>query len=97
MSEKHLKYHYSLTCETSDATVLHCLRAIAQFVEKGRYPQIGWGGTTRKAWKQNNQQFTVRFTSPNYRNDFIKEAQRLLPERWSKVSSSDSDPATSQR
>lgn len=97
MSENHQKYHYSLTCHTDDPVVLHCLRAIAQFVEKGQYPQIGWDGTTRKAWKQNNQQFTVRFTSPYYRDAFIQEAQRLVSGRWSQISSNDNDPAKRQR
>lgn len=97
MSANHAKYHYSITCSTSDPTVLHCLRSIAQYVEKSKYPQIGWGGTTRASWSKNNNQFTVRFTDPTYRNDFVQEARRLLSKHWLQVSINNNDPATPQR
>lgn len=97
MSSNHTKYHYSITCSTADATVLHCLRAIGQYVEKGKYPQIGWGGTTRASWARNNKQFTMRFTDPNYRNNFVSEANRLLSGHWSQISTNDNDPASPQR
>jgi hypothetical protein len=39
-----------------------------------------------------------RFTSPDYRETFLYEAERLLPAKsWSKVGSSDNDPATRRR
>jgi hypothetical protein len=97
MSANHAKYHYSITCRTPDATVLHCLRAIAQCVEKGKYPQIGWGGTTRESWAKNSNEFTVRFTEPNYRSDYITEANRLLSGHWSQISMQNDDPASPQR
>lgn len=97
MSPNHPKYHYSITCSTLDATVLHCLRAIAQCVEKASYPQIGWGGTTQAAWKRDNHQFTVRFTDPSFRSTFIAEANRLLAGHWSQISTSNNDPALPQR
>jgi hypothetical protein len=98
MSENHKLYHYSATCKTDDPVVLHCLRAICQFVEKGKYPQIGWGGTTRKSWAKNKNTFTVRFTSPNYRQTFFEEARRLLPsESWMLITTDDNDPASPRR
>lgn len=98
MSVNHAKYHYSITCSTLDATVLHCLRAIAQCVERSEYPQIGWGGTTQASWKRNNNEFTVRFTDPSYRSDFVSEANRLLGGHWSQVGGfNDNDPASPQR
>ena len=97
MSTNHAKYHYSITCNTSDATVLHCLRAIAQCVEQAEYPQIGWGGTTQASWKRNNNQFTVRFTDPSFRSAFVLEANRLLSGYWSQISTSNNDPASPQR
>ncbi|MGP1718314.1 MAG: hypothetical protein ACTS9Y_14160 [Methylophilus sp.] len=97
MSENHEKYHYSITCNTLDPIVLHCLRAIAQAVEKGKYPQIGWGGTTRENWAKSNNEFTIRFTSDGYRRDFISEANRLLSGHWLQISQNDADPASPQR
>jgi hypothetical protein len=43
MSSEHEKYRYSATCQTNDAAVLHCLRVLCQYAEKGQYPQIGLG------------------------------------------------------
>jgi len=97
MSANHSKYHYSITCDTSDATVLHCLRSIAQYIEQSEYPQISWGGTTRASWKKNNNQFTLRFTDPSYRSKFVNESNRLLAGHWSLISTSDNDPASPQR
>ncbi len=97
MSDNHLKYHYSITCSTTDATVLHCLRSIAQYVEQSEYPQISWGGTTRESWKKNNNQFTLRFTDSIYRDKFTTESTRLLSGHWSQVSINDNDPASPQR
>lgn len=52
MSSNHEKYHYSATCKTDDPAVLHCLRALCQYSEKGEYPQIGWGGQSVVCGKQ---------------------------------------------
>lgn len=97
MSAEHRKYHYSATCSTGDAAVLHCLRALCQFAEKGKYPQIGWGGTKESAWSTSGGKFTVRFTRAEYRTVFLAEAQRLLNNHWTIISTSDNDPATPQR
>lgn len=97
MSAEHKKYHYSATCRTEDAAVLHCLRALCQFAEKGSYPQIGWGGTKESLWRSDNGQFTVRFTRPEYREAFLSEARRLLDTHWQLISINDNDPATPQR
>jgi hypothetical protein len=96
-SPNHQKYHYSITCRTTDLAVLHCLRAIAQHVEKDPYAQIGWGGTTEKSWKRAKNHFTVRFTDPAYRIAFINEASRLLGGLWTLISTDDNDPASRQR
>lgn len=97
MSAEHKKYHFSATCNTSDAAALHCLRALCQFAEKANYPQIGWGGTKESTWRNSDGQFTVRFTRPEYRAAFLKEAGRLLGAHWELVSTNDNDPATPQR
>jgi len=41
---------------------------------------------------------TFRFTSPDFRDDFLEEATRLLPkELWTEVGASDKDPASRRR
>lgn len=97
-SSNHASYHYSITCKTTDEAVLHCLRALAQYVEHAQYPQIGWGGTTKQSWLHNNHEFTVRFTNPAYRTQFVQEAQRVLGKScWSQVATSNNDPAVPRR
>ncbi len=97
MSSNHEKYHYSVTCKTDDPAVLHCLRALCQYSEKEEYPQIGWGGTKRNEWEANNGLFTLRFTSPEYRQNYISEANRLLSGHWKVIGENDNDPAEPQR
>jgi hypothetical protein len=97
MSDAHLDYHYSATCHTSDLAVLYCLRALCQYAEKGNFPQIGWGGTKEKLWRKNGNQFTVRFTTIEYRDAFLSEGNRLLKGQWKLINTNDNDPATPQR
>ncbi len=91
--------HFSVSCETHDLAVLHCLRSLSQFAEGSNIPKsIPWGGTKEAAWHKNNDVATFRFTSPDYRQTFIDEASRLLPTgSWKQVGSSDNDPATRRR
>ncbi|MCI0629397.1 MAG: hypothetical protein L0Y44_01935 [Phycisphaerales bacterium] len=64
--EDYEAFHYSITCETDDLAVVHCLRALCEFAERGQpYPQIGWGGTGEGEWRRNDNQITLRFTEPN--------------------------------
>lgn len=93
----HQKYHFSATCHTDDAAVLHCLRALCQHAEKGKFPQIGWGGTKQSVWEKDGGKFTVRFTRAEYRQKYLTEARRLLAGHWQLVSTDDNDPATPQR
>jgi hypothetical protein len=97
MSLDHPKFRFSITCHTDDPAVLFCLRALVQFVEKHPKQQIGWGGTKTKDWKAARGNFTLRFTSPAFRDGFVKEANRLLSGRWEQVGISDQDPAEPRR
>lgn len=97
MSTDHKRFRFSATCRTDDAAVLHCLRAICQFAEKGVKPQIGWGGTGEREWRSRGGRFIVRFSSSEYRNAFLEEGNRLLAGRWTLLATSDDDPATPQR
>ncbi|MFH0847789.1 MAG: hypothetical protein V1894_07045 [Chloroflexota bacterium] len=97
MSSDHAHFKYSVTVRTNDVAVLHCLRALCQYAQREGSRQIGWGGTKEKDWQNNQRSVTFRFTNPAYRQDFLKEANRLLAGLWTKISSSDNDPATPQR
>jgi hypothetical protein len=89
---------FSITCQTSDLAIVHCLRALCQFSEKDGIKQIGWGGASREAWRAAGNKITLRFTHSDYRDTFITEAKRILPANsWEEVDRSDSDPATRQR
>jgi hypothetical protein len=89
---------YSITCHTEDLAVVHCLRALCQHCEEDCRPQIAWGGTEEGAWRQAGNQITVRFTRPDYREAFVREAVRLLPDgSWRETARRDNDPAKRQR
>jgi hypothetical protein len=51
MSDDYERYHFSVTCETSDAAVLHCLRALCQWAEQWAKPQIGWAASAKENGK----------------------------------------------
>jgi hypothetical protein len=93
----HSQFHFSVTCQTADVAVLHCLRALCQWAEKHSKPQIGWGGTTGSSWKRSAGKLTLRFTKAEYRQNFIDKANELLSNRWKVISIDDNDPAKRQR
>jgi len=89
---------FSITCRTDDLAVVHCLRALCQYAEKGCRPQIAWGGTGEVSWQSAGKAITLRFTAPEYREVFVGKAKRLLPNgSWSEVNRSDNDPARRRR
>lgn len=93
MSTVHSRFKYSVTCRTEDLAVVYCLRALCDFVLKGQKSQIGWGGTGETEWVSNNRCVTFRFPDPQYRQEFLSEANRLLKGGWSLVATNDNDPA----
>jgi hypothetical protein len=95
--DDHQKFRFSITCETQDVAVLHCLRALCQWAEEHPKPQIGWGGTTKEAWELSKGKFTLRFTSAEYRERFVEKAKLLLSEHWTAVETSEHNPAVRQR
>ena len=97
MSTDHQRFHYSVTCHTDDEAVLFCLRALCQFAEEHPKRQIGWGGTKTPEWRDRHGELTIRFTKPDFRTRFLREAERLLPGKWRLVRQSDNDPAHPQR
>jgi len=92
---QHFKYHYSVTINTDDLAALHCLRALSQYAQVTGNKWIPWGGTNEEDWRRDDHCVTFHFSSPDYRESFVKEASRLLPRKlWKIVSESDNNPAS---
>ncbi|HBT88117.1 hypothetical protein [Desulfobacter sp.] len=94
----HKDHKFSITIQTDDLAVINCLRALSKFSQKSGNNNIPWGGTKDKDWERDGHQVTFHFSSEDYRNGFISELDRLLPEPlWNEVRRSDNDPATPQK
>jgi hypothetical protein len=97
------KFHYSITCRTTnDLAVLYCLRGLAQWAacKAGvAYNQraVAWGRTTDTGWRTRGRKATLRFVSPESRDEFKNKAKELLPGLWDADAESDNDPATLTR
>lgn len=91
---EHSKYKFSVTIHTDDLAVVNCLRALSQYSQKTGNNRITWGNTKDADWQAANHKVTFRFTSPEYRDYYLSEIQRLLPPQlWQEVVRSDNDPA----
>ena len=91
---QHSNYKFSITIQSDDLAVVHCLRSLSQFSQKTGNNRITWGNTKESDWKRDENQVTFRFTDPEYRKIFIKEAERLLPNKlWQISAQSDDNPA----
>ena len=97
MSE-HVRYKYSVSIKSDDLAMVNCLRALSQYSQKQGNNRIPWGGTKDEDWKRDDYTVTFRFTSPVYREGFIKEIKRLLlKDLWVVVEKSDDNPAKPQK
>jgi len=93
----HQLYRFSVTIHSDDLALVGCLRALSQHAQATGNPRIPWGGTKREDWQRDKHKVTFRFSSQTYREDFLKQVERLLPSGlWQKVAESDNDPATPQ-
>lgn len=91
---EHPKYKFSITIHTDDLAIVNCLRALSQYSQKSGNNRITWGNTKDSDWQAANHLVTFHFTSPEYRNGYLSEIQRLLPSQlWQEVRRSDNDPA----
>jgi hypothetical protein len=92
---EHEKYKFSITIHSNDLGIVNCLRALSQYSQKEGNNRIPWGNTKESDWRNAKNCVTFRFTVPEYREGFIYELNRLLPNGlWSEVKRSDSDPAS---
>ncbi len=93
----HEKYHYSIKVKTSDLVILHCLRSIADYSQKTGIKRIAWGGTGEDDWINSDNCVTFHFSEPEYREDFVKESNRVLPKNSFQImQKKDNEPATPQ-
>ncbi len=78
--------------------VVHCMRALAQHNQKTGNKRIPWGGTKEVDWLISKECVTFHFDHKEYRESFLQDAKRLLPQSlWSIVGQDDNDPAKKQR
>ena len=86
-------YKFSVTIQSDDIALVHCLRALADFSQKDGNQRIAWEGRGEDDWKLAGEQATFRFTTPDFRGGFLREAGRLLALLpWRIISQSDDDP-----
>jgi hypothetical protein len=95
---EHSQHKFSITIHTDDLAVVGCLRALAKFSQKTGNNNIPWGGTKDHDWKRDCHTVTFRFSTVEYRDGFVDELNRLLPNSlWNVQATSDNDPAIPQR
>jgi len=93
MSERK-DYKFSITIHTDDLAIVNCLRSLSQYSQKSGNNRIPWGGTKDQGWMRDHHMVTFRFSSPEYREGFLNEINRLLPRNlWREENRSDNDPA----
>jgi hypothetical protein len=91
-------FKFSVTIQAADFTVVSGLHALSEHCQQTGNKQIPWRGTGEDDWRRSGGRVTFRFTTQQYRADFIAEAKRLLLDStWSVVDQSDDDPATPKR
>ena len=87
------QFRYSLTVTTEDTAVLYCLRALWHYAEEHDSPASSLTLAPRgESHSEQDGTVTFRFSDPRHRSDFLGEATRLLPGKWMRHGTSDTDP-----
>jgi hypothetical protein len=95
MPRTHAQYKYSITIKSGDLAVVNCLRALSQYSQLTGNNRMPWSATGDDDWQRDDQAVTFRFTTPDYRAGFRREATRLLPTMsFEIVRESDEDSAS---
>jgi hypothetical protein len=90
----HSNHKFSITIHSADLAVVHCLRALSQYCQKTGNARITWGNTKEADWISIGHDVTFRFTNLAYRDDSIRELERLIPKQlWNITSTNKNDPA----
>jgi hypothetical protein len=94
MNRNFARYRFTATLLITDTAVLHCLRGLAHWAQRGEpHQQIAWGGCGEKEWQSRGGQVKFRFTSPERRAEWLGKSAQLLGDRWTLISTRDDDPA----
>lgn len=94
---QHAQYKYSVTMHSDDLSLIFCLRALSQHAQETGNARIPWGGTKKEDWERDGHNVTFHFSDATYREAFLKDVERLLPQHLrKKIRQSDNDPATPQ-
>jgi len=94
----HADHRFSITIHTDDLAVVNCLRALSKYSQKTGNNNIPWGGTKDCAWRSSGREVTFYFSESCYREGFLAEISRLLPDNlWREVGRDDSTPAQRAR
>jgi hypothetical protein len=94
MNRNFARYRFTATLLITEAAVLHCLRGLSHWAQRGEpNQQIAWGGCGEKDWQSRGGQVTFRFTSPERRSEWLERAAQLLGARWTLINTRDDDPA----
>lgn len=90
----HADHRYSITIHSDDLAMIGCLRALSKYAQRTGNNNIPWGGTKDKDWERDGHEVTFHFSDSAYRQGFLSELRRLLPQSlWREVRRSDNDPA----
>jgi len=91
---QHKEYKFSVTIHADDLALVSSLRGLSEHCQFDGNKRIPWGNTKEKDWARAAHHVTFHFNRPNFRDNFIREAQVLFKDGlWSIKSQSDNDPA----
>jgi hypothetical protein len=93
---EHWRYKYSITIHSDDYPLVAAIRGLAWFSQQDGNKQIAWGGTKKKDWEMGHHKVTFHFDHAEYRDNFLRETNRLFLSGWEKTDQSDTNPAIPQ-
>jgi len=90
----HTAHTYTVTCESHDEAVVHCLVALAHFAEHTMLDEEAAAGGALEpctpapadlGWEREEGRVTFRFSEQGRRGIFLGEATRLLSGKWTRA------------
>ena len=85
----------SVTCETHDEAVVHCLAALAHFAEHvaidDTRESLAFVLPAEHGWDREDGRVTFRFSDHRRRGAFLGEATRLLSGKWTRAALHDDE------